>query len=687
MAQGTQIAQAYVQIIPTTENIAENIKKSLSGVENIGTEAGSSIMSGFKKAILSAGIGAFIGKTIVDAFKLGGDFEQLWGGAQQIFKGMDTSQILKDASDAYKTLGMSANEYLRIINDVGAAFKSTMGSTEGYETAKKGLQAISDYASGTGKDISVLAEKFTMITRSTSSYQSIADQFSGILPATSKSFLEQAQAAGDLADSYTSLTQVPLAEYQRAVASALERGVAALGLTGNTAKEASTTLLGAIASMVAAWENFKTSLTQDDLSTTDAFNGLIESFGNVIMAILPMATDFAFKLVETIANGLPELIPRIVNIFGEAFQQVIHKIPDIWSNLTPQGKITAVVMAVATIGRALSGLVPIIGAVTKAVIALDLASLPLAGEVAIIAGIAAALGVATYAALDFWGSTESGQQFIENLARLSMEIDEAGGMLNWLKDIGSQAWNEITESLRKAFPVQEEWNNMMSNFSNAWNNAKSTVSEALSSISSAVSNAFGKITDTISSWGGEFLDKIQETFKNIGQRIVDAVQSIPARLKQIGQNMAQGLVDGFVSKFEAINTKVVNTIEKLVDAIKNALDIHSPSRVLRDEVGVMMARGLQIGWSKEMAKVNAGIDADIQKEYSFGQNAIINSVSKQPNTTNLNSTGLAGEIVKAMQNVTVNNTVTLEGDAGKLFTAMQNQNRVFRNSTGRSAFA
>ncbi len=109
---------------------------------------------------------------------------------------MDTSRILEDAKNAYKDLGMSVNEYLGKINDVGAAFKSTMGDEAGYETARKGLQAISDYATGTGKDIETLSEKFTMITRSTSSYQSIADQFSGILPATSQAFLDQSKACG-----------------------------------------------------------------------------------------------------------------------------------------------------------------------------------------------------------------------------------------------------------------------------------------------------------------------------------------------------------------------------------------------------------------------------------------------------------------------------------------------------------
>ena len=101
-----------------------------------------------------------------------------------------------------------------------------MGDAAGYEAAKTGLKAISDYASGTGKNVDELSQKFTLITRSTSSYQSIADQFSGILPATSAGFLEQAQAAGVLSGKYKQLTEVPIDEYQAAVSKMLEKGVA-----------------------------------------------------------------------------------------------------------------------------------------------------------------------------------------------------------------------------------------------------------------------------------------------------------------------------------------------------------------------------------------------------------------------------------------------------------------------------
>ena len=219
-------------------------------------------------------------------------FEQLAGGASKIFDEMSQTKILQDANNAYKELGLSANQYLSVINDVGATFAATMGDEAGYEAAKAGLKAISDYASGTGKNVDELSQKFTLITRSTSSYQSIADQFSGILPATSAGFLEQAQAAGILSDSYTQLTEVPIDEYQAAVSKMLEQGVADLGLANNTVLESETTISGSLAAMKAAADNFLVALVDDNADVGESFGVLASSVGSFLDNVIPKIWDF-----------------------------------------------------------------------------------------------------------------------------------------------------------------------------------------------------------------------------------------------------------------------------------------------------------------------------------------------------------------------------------------------------------
>lgn len=272
-------------------------------------------LAGAAKTAAKALAGLWAVKKVVDfgkaAFDAYSEFEQLAGGAEKIFDEIDQSKILNDANGAWKTLNMSANDYLAAINQTGAMFAQTMGDEAGYETAKKGMQAISDYATGTGRDINELNDKFGAITRSTSSYQSIADQFAGILPATSADFLEQAQAAGLLSDSYKKLTDVPVAEYQQAVSGMLEKGVADLGLAGNTAKEALSTISGSVLATKSAWQNLVTEFGKPDADIgariSDMFTALMGENGEG-------------GLVRNVANEVGIIATNMVNAVGQGVQ-------------------------------------------------------------------------------------------------------------------------------------------------------------------------------------------------------------------------------------------------------------------------------------------------------------------------------------------------------------------------------
>ena len=309
----------------------ENLDKAVKGVKGtlgtIGKVAGITATGVLTATTAVTGALVAITKQSVEAY---GELEQLVGGAQKIFDEMDYSKIEKDAKEAYKTMNLSASQYLSLINDVGATFASTMGDEKGYDTAKKGLQAISDYASGTGKNVDLLGQKFTMITRSTTSYQSIADQFSGILPATSQAFLEQAQACGLLSSEYTALTQVPIEEYQQAVSEMLVRGVQNLGLANNTLKESTETLTGSIASARSAIANF--------LSGAGGFEEVVDTvvvagkqIGKAVIEMLPKIVDGIIGIINGLIPEIPKLIesllPTVVNGIVSLMQGLIEVAP------------------------------------------------------------------------------------------------------------------------------------------------------------------------------------------------------------------------------------------------------------------------------------------------------------------------------------------------------------------------
>ena len=316
---GTTLGTAYVQIVPSAQGIQGSITNALSGEgESAGTSLGSKVVSFAKKAIVAG----TVGKVLKDTLIQGADLEQLKGGIEKIFDGANTSQIFTDASNAYKDLNLSANDYLSTITSVGAAFASSMGDQKGYDVARAGMLAVSDFATGTGKNVDLLNEKFQMISRSTSSYQSIADQFAGLLPQTSSDFLAQAQAAGFLSDKYTSLTDVPVDEYQQALVQMMQQGTASMGLAGNTAAETEKTFSGSFAAMKASAQNFLGSLasgenvgqSMSNLMTsvsTFFFSNFLPMIGNIVKSLPGAIYTFLQQGVPTLLSNISTLISTL----------------------------------------------------------------------------------------------------------------------------------------------------------------------------------------------------------------------------------------------------------------------------------------------------------------------------------------------------------------------------------------
>lgn len=301
--------------------LSDGLKSGLGSAAKAGAAA---IAAG--TAAAGAGVAA-MGKEALDAYA---SYEQLAGGVEKIFDQANISGIMEDAQNAYRDLNMSANQYMESINQVGATFAQTMGDQKGYDTARQGMKAIADYSSGTGRNLDELNEKYAMITRATSSYQSIADQFSGILPATSDDFLAQAQAAGLLSDQYTKLTDVPVAEYQQAVSGMLEKGVADLGLAGNTARESLTTISGSIAMTKAAWQNLLAEFGKDDGDVGARMGELVNSAKTALLGHVDEATGEVQggiiprfqQIIQSIAAELPNMVPQLLEVGKSVFMAI-----------------------------------------------------------------------------------------------------------------------------------------------------------------------------------------------------------------------------------------------------------------------------------------------------------------------------------------------------------------------------
>lgn len=340
----TTIGEATIKLTFDNKSLDKSATQAESKVKSVLSSLGTTAKVAGK--IIGAGMtvaAAATAKLAGDAVAAYKDFEQLSGGMKKIFDEVNYDKIAEDASKAYESMNISAAEYMKQMAGVGATFAQTMGDQKGYDTAKRGMQALADYASGTGKSVDTLMEKYQAITRSASGYLSIADQFAGILPQTTTDFLKQAQEAGYLSDQYKKLTEVPVAEYQEAITKMIEDGVDKMGLLGNTAEETAKTISGSIAGLKSQWNN-----TLNALVSGEDIEGNIDRLVDSIIKVVDNLTP-AF---EAALNGIATLVEKGVPMIAERLPSMLEKtLPSI---------ATAAVAVVTAITNVLPTLAPVL---------------------------------------------------------------------------------------------------------------------------------------------------------------------------------------------------------------------------------------------------------------------------------------------------------------------------------------
>lgn len=327
----TELAKAYVQIVPSARGIKGAIEKELGGeAQSAGASAGASIASGIKKAIAAAGIG----KLIRDSLFEGAALQQSIGGIETLFK--DTADVVKRNADvAFSTAGVSANEYMETVTSFAASLlQGTAGDTE--RAAKIADTAMIDMADNANKMGTSMAsiqnayqgfakQNYTMLDNLKLGYGGTKEEM--------KRLLADAQALTGVKYDMSNLGDV----YE-----AIHVIQGELGITGTTAKEAEETFTGSFASMKAAAKNLlgNLSLGQDIMPSLRALGKTVSTFlrgnlipmvGNIIKgapAILRASISAAVSAVTSFASGAPELVSSGVEAIKSFAQGFVNGIPE-----------------------------------------------------------------------------------------------------------------------------------------------------------------------------------------------------------------------------------------------------------------------------------------------------------------------------------------------------------------------
>lgn len=333
MPSGTEIAKAYVQIIPSAEGIKGKLTSLLGGEaksagKSAGETAGANIAGAIKKAIAAAGIG----KVIKDALSEGADLQQSLGGIETLFK-YDADTVKKYASEAYKTAGLSANSYMEQVTSFSASLLQSLGgdTAKAAESANAAIIAMADNANKMGTDMSSIQN----------AYQGFAKQNYTMLDNLKLGYGGTKQEMERLLEDAEALSGVHYdIENLNDVYSAIQVIQDSLGITGTTAKEAAETFSGSLASMKAAAQNLLGNLAlgkdiapslQELMETIKTFVGgnLIPMLGNILKSALDVNVLLQIpQIAEDAIAGLKNIVEKIVAALPMAIQNLASALID-----------------------------------------------------------------------------------------------------------------------------------------------------------------------------------------------------------------------------------------------------------------------------------------------------------------------------------------------------------------------
>lgn len=503
-----------------------------------------------------------VGALVKQAVESYAEYEQLVGGVDTLF-GSASAEVQKKADNAYKTAGMSANEYMETVTGFSASLIQSLGgdTEKAAKYADMAITDMSDNANKMGTDMSLIQnayqgfakQNYTMLDNLKLGYGGTKEEMERLLKDASK----------------ISGIKYDISSYADIV-NAIHVVQTEMGITGTTAKEASTTIQGSISSMKSAWQNLLTGLADENADLDVLVTNMIESVGTVVENVLPKISVAAEGIVSIIQNLIPQIPPLIeqllpplldgalsliqglVTILPEITSTITGMLPSVLTSLvgmTPE-ILTSIITIITSLLNSITGMLPtIVEAIMQVV-----------------------------------------PQLITSLVAATPQLLEAA--IQFLLAI-VEAVPTIITSLVDALPL-----------------IVSTIISTLLSNLPMLQNAAFQLFFGIIKAIPEIIVALSKEMPNIIKGITDGlVKGIPELVKT-GGNMLKGLFDGLLD-ITAIGNAVKKLFNGIVGGLKEKFGIHSPSKVMADIIGKNLALGIGSGFEKNIGAVNREISKSL----------------------------------------------------------------------------
>lgn len=610
--------ELFVKIGADTSEADKGIDETGKKTSGLGEKIKNGLVTVGKAAVVGVTAAATaIGTIGTKAIQAYADYEQLVGGVETLFKDSQ-DQVMEYANNAYKTAGLSANEYMETVTSFSASLLQSLdGDTSAAaEKANLALTDMSDNANKMGTDMTSIQNAYQGFAKANYTMLDNLKLGYGGTQAEMQRLLEDAEKISGIKYDISSYADI---------VDAIHVVQTEMGITGTTAKEAASTIQGSFGMVKAAWQNLVTGLADPDQD----LGTLVGNF-----------TDSVVIAGDNLIPRIQELLPRIVEAISALMGTVSTQLPAILGSTLPSliegasNLVTGLMSALPEILTVLGDIAPTaIGILVPALLEL----LPEIVQTGIDVIASLAQGIADALPELIPAATEAIIKIVDTLtnpdnigklvdASLAIIIALTDGLLNALPKL-LEAAPKIIENLYTALR-----NNFPKIVTSGYEILTSLVNGIVSSIPKLVASAKTLVEQLVQTIIANLPQIITSGFEIIValvsgliSAIPDLVAAIPDLIKSIvdtfmgydwgsiGSNIVDGIKNGFLRMWESLKRAVSDMVNGLVSGVKSILGIASPSKVFAG-IGGYMAEGLGQGFDREMT----GVRKDIEDQMTFG---------------------------------------------------------------------
>lgn len=664
----TELGKAYVQIIPSAKGISGSISKILkpeatSAGKDSGNSLASTLVSTVKKVVATAAIGKAIGAAITE----GANLEQSIGGVETLFKS-SADTVQKYAKEAYRTVGVGANEYMENVTSFSASLLQSLGgdTAKAADVANMAMIDMGDNANKMGTNMEDIQnayqgfakQNYTMLDNLKLGYGGTKSEMERLL-ADAQELSGVEYDISNLSDVYEAIHVIQ----------------EEIGITGTTAKEAFETVTGSANAMKAAFKNVLGSLALGE-GVTESMQALAETISIFVFDnLLPMIGTIFQSLPEGIVAFIDAFMPILMQKGGELInflgQGVTTGIPMLLESLVgiTTGIVTWVQTQLPTLLQAgvelitnlvngfLQGLPNVItgvGQIINSLLQAFMEALPQIMEAGfqIISSIAQALIengpeilMAIGGVLKDLISTiiEHLPQILEKGKEISMKIEE--GINSKIDDIKAKI-KELMTSLVQS--IAEKISDFLQKGRELIDNLKNGITEKKTEILSTLQELIAGLIQKIVEKFGEFKAKGQEVINNIKQGISDKKAEILNTLQELVANLIQKIVEKF-GEFKAKGQELMTNVKTGIDNMKG--NVVNAGKAVIESVKTAVSN-----FREQFVSVGSNIISGIARGITQGASAVVSAART------------------AAQNAL---------NAAKSFLGIKSPSRVFRDEVGK----